>query len=196
MAKRYSKVIQKAFWVFDADKSGNIDPAECGEVLDALEPDMDAERKAMLVHTADKDGDGTIDFDEFISLLLRRETNFEKLKEAFDAADVDGSGSIDAEELQAVIAMVEPSMTEEEVQKAIVTADVDGDGTIDYKEFLAFMKQRAGVEDANQGGDGSEAYMPTIAYGKKHEAAATRIQCAQRQKKARRRIAEQQQLRE
>merc|ERR1719231_1197253 len=160
MAKRYSKVIQKAFWVFDADKSGNIDPAECGEVLDALEPDMDAERKAMLVHTADKDGDGTIDFDEFISLLLRRETNFEKLKEAFDAADV------------------------------------DGDGTIDYKEFLAFMKQRAGVEDANQGGDGSEAYMPTIAYGKNHEAAATRIQCAQRQKKARRRIAEQQQLRE
>lgn len=32
LAKRYSKVIQKAFWVFDADKSGNIDPAECGEV--------------------------------------------------------------------------------------------------------------------------------------------------------------------
>merc|ERR1719231_1049367 len=138
MAKRYSKVIQKAFWVFDADKSGNIDPAECGEVLDALEPDMDAERKAMLVHSADKDGDGTIDFDEFISLLLRRETNFEKLKEAFDAADVDGSGSIDAEELQAVIAMVEPSMTEEEVQKAIVTADVDGDGTIDYKDPTFF----------------------------------------------------------
>jgi len=58
------------------------------------------------------------------------------------------------------------------------------------------MKQRAGVDDANQGGDGSKAYMPTIAYGKEHAAAATRIQCAQRKKKACRRMAEQQQLRE
>ena len=35
---------------------------------------------------ADKDGDGTIDYDEFVSLLLRREPNFAKLKEVFEGS--------------------------------------------------------------------------------------------------------------
>jgi calmodulin len=122
LSARYSKVIKKAFLLFDTDKSGAINPEECYNVIDALEPDMEEDKKRELCASADKDGDGEVDYEEFIALLLRRETNFDKLKEAFEAADVDNSGSIEPEELRAVLAMVEPTMTEEEVQAAIVEA--------------------------------------------------------------------------
>ena len=98
------------------------------------------------------------------------------------------------QELRAVLAMVEPTMTEEEIRQAIRAADKDDDGTVDYKEFIKFMLHRAGVEDANEGQGAGAAFMPSVKYGKKHDAAALRIQSAQRQKKARRRIAEQKRL--
>lgn len=36
---------------------------------------------------ADKDGDGEVDYEEFVTLLLRRECNFDELKKAFKEAD-------------------------------------------------------------------------------------------------------------
>ena len=82
--------------------------------------------------------------------------------------------------------MVEPSMSEEEVQQALREADTDGDGSVGYDEFITYMKKRAGIVDANQG-DGStgKQYTPQIVYKSEHQAAAVRIQNAQRRKHAR-----------
>jgi len=184
---RYSKVIKKAFFIFDKDKSGDIDPEECREVIDALEPDMPEAKKIHLCKTADKDGDGSIDYEEFIALLLRRETNFDQLKKEFELADVDGSGSIDPEELRAVIAKVDPTMSEVEIAKAMKEADKDGDGQIGYDEFLAYMRKRAGLEDVNHGEEG-KTFLPTIIYGQEQIEAAERIQRAARIKQAREKV--------
>eukprot|EP00438_Fugacium_kawagutii_P009822 Skav212323 [mRNA] locus=scaffold3374:166035:166867:- [translate_table: standard] len=89
-----------------------------------------------MINEVDADGNGTIDFPEFLSLMARkmkdpvRDTDTEEeLIEAFKVFDRDGNGFISAAE----------KLTDEEVDEMIREADVDGDGQINYEEFVKMM---------------------------------------------------------
>merc|ERR1711904_649212 len=90
----------------------------------------------------DKDGDGTIDFPEFLSLMARKmkDTDTEEgLIGAFKVFDRDGNGFISAAELRHVMTNLGEKLTDEEVDEMIREADVDGDGQINYEEFVKMM---------------------------------------------------------
>lgn len=66
----------------------------------------DAELHEM-VNEVDSDGNGTIDFPEFISMMSKRVHDMDsedEIKQAFKVFDKDGSGSISAVELKQVMA--------------------------------------------------------------------------------------------
>jgi len=158
LAERYTKVIAKAFKVFDRDGSGALDRAELHKVLDIIEPDMIQEKKERLVDVADQDGDGQIDYEEFVRLMLRREVNYDGLKKAFEQFDSDGSGSLDHDEIKQLMLQVEPSMSLAEVNEIIEGVDADGDGSIDWKEFIFFMQSlpwRKAFKEADVDGGGT-----------------------------------------
>ena len=158
LSQRYKKVIAKAFKVFDRDGSGALDRDELHKVLDVIEPDMELEKKIRLVEVADTDGDGQIDYEEFVRLLLRREVNFDELKKAFETFDTDGSGSLDHDECKALMLSVEPSMSLLEVEEIIQGVDADNDGSIDWKEFIFFMRSlpwRKAFKEADVDGGGT-----------------------------------------
>lgn len=80
-------------------------------------------------------GNGTIDFPEFLSMMVRqlREcADDEELREAFRVFDKDGNGFISAAELRHVMISLGEKLTEEEVDEMIKEADTNGDGQIDY----------------------------------------------------------------
>ena len=90
----------------------------------------------------DIDGNGTIDFKEFLGLMARkmRDTDTEEeLIEAFKVFDRDGNGLISANELQHVMSSLGENVTEEEVEEMIKEADLDGDGYINYEEFVRMI---------------------------------------------------------
>ena len=123
-----------------------------------IEPDMELEKKIRLVEVADLDGDGQIDYEEFVRLLLRREVNFDELKKAFETFDTDGSGSLDHDECKALMLQVEPSMSLQEVEEIIAGVDSDNDGSIDWKEFIFFMRSlpwRKAFKEADVDGGGT-----------------------------------------
>ena len=58
-----------------------------------------------LVIEFDMNGDGTIDFDEFLEMMSRQSRDVDQtaeIREAFKIFDRDGNGFIDAKELKAV----------------------------------------------------------------------------------------------
>ena len=74
-----------------------------------------------MIELVDANGDGEIDFDEFVTLMrLRMGDSGEdaelKLKEVFDVFDTDGSGAIDRDEMRALMKKLAQSLTEEEVR--------------------------------------------------------------------------------
>jgi Ca2+-binding EF-hand superfamily protein len=74
-----------------------------------------------MIELVDANGDGVIDFEEFVTLMrLRMGDSGEdaelKLKEVFDVFDADGSGGIDRDEMRALMKKLAQSLTEEEVR--------------------------------------------------------------------------------
>ena len=82
------------------------------------------------------EGNGTIDFPEFLTMMARKmkETDSEEeIREAFRVFDKDGNGFISAAELRHVMTNLGEKLTDEEVDEMIREADIDGDGQVNYE---------------------------------------------------------------
>jgi hypothetical protein len=95
-----------------------------------------------MVREIDADGDGAIDFPEFLTMMLRKMNEGDperELRDVFTVFDKDQSGTISADELKSVMKVIGEKLTEQEIEDAIRLADTTGDGEVDYDEFIAFV---------------------------------------------------------
>uniref|UniRef100_A0A0E0A117 non-specific serine/threonine protein kinase n=1 Tax=Oryza glumipatula TaxID=40148 RepID=A0A0E0A117_9ORYZ len=97
---------------------------------------------------ADADGNGTIDYEEFITatMHMNRMDREEHLYTAFQYFDKDNSGYITIEELEQAL-REKGLMDGREIKDIISEVDADNDGRINYTEFVAMM--RKGDPEAN-----------------------------------------------
>ncbi|CAL9194543.1 unnamed protein product [Musa hybrid cultivar] len=133
---------QEAFCLFDKDGDGCITLEELGTVIKSLGQNPSEEELHEMIREVDSDGNGTIEFGEFLNLMSRKmkETNVEEeLKEAFKVFDKDQNGYISASELRNVMMNLGEKLTDEEVDQMIREADLDGDGQVNYEEFVRMM---------------------------------------------------------
>ncbi|KAJ3863874.1 calmodulin [Lentinula novae-zelandiae] len=130
---------KEAFSLFDKDGDGTITTKELGTVMRSLGQNPTEAELQEMVNEVDVNGDGTIDFPEFLSMMARKMKDIdseEEIKEAFRVFDKDGNGFISAAELRHVMTNLGEKLTEEEVDEMMREADQDGNGTIDYNEFV------------------------------------------------------------
>jgi calmodulin len=133
---------KEAFSLFDKDGDGTITTKELGTVMRSLGQNPTETELNDMINEVDSDGNGTIDFPEFLSLMARkmRDTDTEEeLIEAFKVFDRDQNGFISAAELRHIMTNLGEKLTDEEVDEMIREADVDGDGQINYEEFVRMM---------------------------------------------------------
>ncbi|KAK2882278.1 hypothetical protein Q8A73_022788 [Channa argus] len=105
--------------------------------------------------TFDMDGDGYIDFVEYIaaiSLMLKGEIN-QKLKWYFKLFDQDGNGKIDKEELETIFSAIQDITRNRDTDpEDIVTLiferiDVKGEGELTLEEFIEGAKDHVDIMD-------------------------------------------------
>ncbi|XP_071724660.1 calmodulin-7-like isoform X2 [Rutidosis leptorrhynchoides] len=145
---------KEAFSLFDKDGDGIfltafrsvivgcITTKELGTVMRSLGQNPTEAELQDMINEVDADGNGTIDFPEFLNLMARKMKDTdseEELKEAFRVFDKDQNGFISAAELRHVMTNLGEKLTDEEVGEMIREADVDGDGQINYEEFVKVM---------------------------------------------------------
>ncbi|XP_057783345.1 calmodulin-like protein 11 isoform X2 [Salvia miltiorrhiza] len=134
--------LQEAFRLFDKDGDGCITIEELATVIRSLDQNPSEEELHDMINEVDIDGNGTIEFAEFLNLMANKmkETDAEEeLKEAFKVFDKDQNGYISASELRHVMINLGEKLTDEEVDQMIREADLDGDGQVDYDEFVKMM---------------------------------------------------------
>lgn len=81
-------------------------------------------------------GNGTIEFNEFLAMMAKRQseaTELEEITDAFKVFDKNGDGFINAAELRHVMTNLGEKLSDGEVQDMIKEADIDGDGMINYQ---------------------------------------------------------------
>ncbi|KZV55146.1 calmodulin 1 [Dorcoceras hygrometricum] len=119
-----------------------ITAKELGTVMRALGQNSTESELQYMINEVDADGNGTIDFTEFLNLMawkMRDANSVEDLKEAFQVFDKDRNGFISAAELHHVMTNLGKKLTADGVNEMIREADVDGDGQINYEEFVKVM---------------------------------------------------------
>merc|ERR1711893_96789 len=97
-----------------------------------------------MVMESDLNGDGTIDFQEFLEMMKRKSSEtdqLESLKEAFKIFDKNRNGYIEAKELKSVTTTLGEKLSEAEFLEFWAEADVNNDGKLDYNEFIKMMTQ-------------------------------------------------------
>ncbi|VDI01081.1 Hypothetical predicted protein, partial [Mytilus galloprovincialis] len=86
-----------------------------------------------IIDEVDADGDGTVDFHEFLTMMSKQLSSRDtagEIREAFKVFDKDGDGFISVEELREIMGNMGEKMTEEEVDEMIQEVDMDGDGRV------------------------------------------------------------------
>ncbi|XP_061365594.1 calmodulin-2/4-like isoform X1 [Gastrolobium bilobum] len=142
--------IKEAFGLFDKDGDGYLHESligcitveELATVIRSLDQNPTEEELQDMINEVDADGNGTIEFVEFLNLMAKKmkETDAEEdLKEAFKVFDKDQNGYISASELRHVMINLGEKLTDEEVEQMIKEADLDGDGQVNYDEFVKLM---------------------------------------------------------
>lgn len=88
------------------DGDGTITTKELGTVMRSLGQNPTEAELQDMINEVDADGNGTIDFPEFLTMMARkmRDTDSEEeIREAFKVFDKDGNGFISAAELRHVM---------------------------------------------------------------------------------------------
>ena len=133
---------KEAFTLFDRDADGAISTAELGVVMRSVGQNPTESELRDMIGEVDSDGNGTIDFSEFLAMMAKQvkaDDREEELREAFRLFDNDGNGFISASELKHVMTTFGERLSEEEVDEMIREADLNGDGRVDYGEFVKMM---------------------------------------------------------
>ena len=136
---------KEAMSLFDRNDDGKIVIEELGTVMRSLgQNPTDAELKDM-INEVDADGNGIIDFPEFLTMMARKmryTDSEEEIKGAFREFDKDGNGYISKAELTHVMTNLGERLTEEEAIEMIGEAEIDGDGIVNYEEFVKLMMSK------------------------------------------------------
>lgn len=157
-------VVKNVFDEFDKDKSGKISAQELGSAVRMLGLNPTMKELQNVLKKIDRNGNGTIEYDEFLAFLKRsykekgedskakitlsdyvssQSTNalVMEAKSAFDKIDQDKNGEISVHELGTALRMLGLNPTREEVQSIIIGMNKKGDGLIKFDEFLGFLRR-------------------------------------------------------
>jgi len=137
-----------AFDIFDHDGGGDINTNELGRVMKLLGQSPGKEELDEIVAAVDVDGSGSIDFDEFLIMMVmqmneeNKSASDEEVKEMFRLFDKNGDNFLDWDELNDAIMGVEdadPPIEKWEVDAIYNEIDNNGDGVIDVEEFTNWL---------------------------------------------------------
>ena len=149
----------KLFLVFEDGDSGVLSFSEFNEAIKEMGMDPSSEQVKRLFNRVDSDGNGRIDFEEFLKLYKlvnnkdkdKTEDNKEthedssideerrKSLQLLKLFDKDGDGSLSVAEWQTVLDRMGMKCTPREAQALFSNVDSDGDGKIDIDEFMQYL---------------------------------------------------------
>ncbi|XP_039242155.1 troponin C, skeletal muscle [Pipra filicauda] len=135
-----------AFDMFDADGGGDISTKELGTVMRMLGQNPTKEELDAIIEEVDEDGSGTIDFEEFLVMMVRqmkedaKGKSEEELANCFRIFDRNADGFIDIEELGEILRATGEPVTDEDIEDMMKDSDKNNDGRIDFDEFLKMME--------------------------------------------------------
>ena len=136
--KEHLQKLRNIFYKIDLNMDGKLSKEELYTAYKEAKIDITKEELNKIIKCMDFDGNGFIEYEEFIRVTLPKDHLFTdlNLKNAFDMFDKDKNGTISINEIIEVIGTELDKNAIEELKKEV---GYDGDKEIDFKHFKDFM---------------------------------------------------------
>ena len=146
VSKEERKELLKQFQDWDKNGDGVLSRDEIIDGYRKTYGSVDENEIDNMIHIIDLDGNGVIDYNEFLNCAINKEkiVSNERLEIAFKTFDSDGSGKICVDEIMDIFtkgAKNKEGINKEVFEKMVKGADENGDGEISFTEFKAIMKE-------------------------------------------------------
>ena len=136
--------LREVFIIFDESGSGKLTKDQLIKGLNTVLTQEEAEKEVnRLMSIIDVDGNGFIEYEEFLRAGLSKEKIItkENLEISFKLYDINKRGKINAKELGMVLGQGDDKNKEEIWKELIDEADIDKDGEINFNDFKTIMEQ-------------------------------------------------------
>ncbi|OAF70931.1 putative calcium-binding protein C50C3.5 [Intoshia linei] len=129
---------RQVFEYFDDDGSGSISCDELFKILKKLGIKRTKQEVDQMINEIDIDGNGEIDFNEFLAMLSKKDEEVEMTKrDIFDVIDNDKDSFIGQDDLLVYFKKIGiKNVTQREIIIFIRLADKDNDGKLNYDGML------------------------------------------------------------
>ncbi|KAK9469180.1 hypothetical protein V1512DRAFT_231306 [Lipomyces arxii] len=143
LTDRQINEIEKVFSLFDYNHDGQLDTKYLGTAMRSLGLSPSDIELASMIAEVDIDNHFTIDYSEFVVLVLRKmnDTNLAKeTKEAFEEYDANGAGYISKDQVYNLLKeLPPPGITSDEMNDIMREAFQENEDKLDYNLFVDKM---------------------------------------------------------
>ncbi|KAJ1870247.1 hypothetical protein LPJ55_004805 [Coemansia sp. RSA 990] len=109
--------LRAAFELFDKNGDGTISATELAEVMKQMNQNPTQQEINDMIGEVDEDGNGTIEFEEFVTMMTRHQSSTkvtdEQLQAVFARIDTQGQGVIDGKQLYDCIRLLNISLSKD-----------------------------------------------------------------------------------
>lgn len=116
--------LKEVFKFMDKDENGTVDSDEIKGVLSKLGVEITGEEIKDIMASLDENGDGVMDFDEFVQMMDRRmsiNSQYAEIEQTFKVFDKNGDGKITFDELKEVLTALGEEVTDKDVMDMVRT---------------------------------------------------------------------------
>ena len=136
------KEFEKQFINLAGNLHSSIDKDALKNLAKNLDQNYSEQEVERLIEEIDEDGNGKIEFEEFLNTLANKSVGDENIvKQAFAILDRTDSGYITLNDLRHAMLCLGENYTNEEINEMISLVDDDQDGVINFQEFNKLIKK-------------------------------------------------------
>merc|ERR1711871_852061 len=137
---------KEAFELFDTDKSGSIDASELDFAMRALGFEPTGQEVADMLSKTDEDGNGTVQYEEFVDLVsgrLDRKDPDQEMKDGFAMFDTSNKGYIDFKDFGRVaLELGDMDLADNEPELKQIIDEINPQG-INFNDFMSIMERNS-----------------------------------------------------
>mmetsp|Transcript_44065 Transcript_44065/g.138464 ORF Transcript_44065/g.138464 Transcript_44065/m.138464 type:complete len:156 (-) Transcript_44065:2202-2669(-) len=131
--------LRDLFLMYDHNGDGSIQTSELGQVLTRMGQPLSVREVQSMINEIDQDGNGSMEFPEFLTMMIRKEVGFDiedSIKKAFKSLDTENTGKIPMSQLEEIMKGQGEDISDEQLREIMEKTGSLGASEVDYNFFI------------------------------------------------------------